>query len=101
VRPGQSFDALVLENTIQQAARSAVCIRDEDLVEAVCSTAPDPIANRAGDPARSVVKIRRQAGDLDVRQVGGQGDKLTPKGATANDQYARWRDLRLRHVARR
>src|SRR6266550_4222914 len=101
VGPRQSFDALVLENAIEQPARTAVCIRDEDLVEAVRSTAPDPIANRGGDPAGSVVEIRRQAGDLDVRQVGGQGDEHAAQGATANDEYARWRDLRLRHVARR
>jgi hypothetical protein len=47
------------------------------------------------------VEIRRQAGDLDVRQVGGQGNELAAQGSAADDEDARRGDLRLRHVVRR
>jgi hypothetical protein len=98
---GQSFDTLLLEDPIEQPARAAVGVGDEDLVKAVGSAASNPVANGAGDPAGPVVEIRRQAGDLDVRQVGRQGNELAAQGSAADDEDARRGDLRLRHVVRR
>jgi hypothetical protein len=101
VGPRQSLDALVLENAIEQPSRAAVGIGDEDLVEAIGPAAPDPITDGAGDPAWPVVKIRRQAGDLHVREVGSQGDELSAQGSAADHEHAGGGDVRLRHVVRR
>ena len=108
---GQTLDTLLLENAIEQPARAAVGLGDEYLVEAVRSATPDPVADRARDPAGPVVEIRRQAGDLDVREVGGQGDELAAEGSAADHEDARGGDpalhrlglshLRPRHVVRR
>jgi hypothetical protein len=47
------------------------------------------------------VKIRRQAGDLHVREVGSQGDELSAQGSAADHEHAGGGDVRLRHVVRR
>ena len=83
---GQSLDAFLGQDTVEQPARAAVGIGDEDMLEAFRPAAPDPIADGAGDPAGPVVEIRRQAGDLDVRQGPGQLDELAAERPAAHDE---------------
>ena len=111
VGAGQPLDAFVDENRIEEAARPAIGVGDEDLFVAVPTAPADSGAHARGDPAGPVVEVGRQAGDLDVREVRGQGDELAAEGSAADHEDARGGDpmlhqlglshLRPRHVVRR
>jgi hypothetical protein len=96
VRSGQPLDALLLAHPVQQAARPAVGIGDEDpRVSPGSAPLADPLAHGARDPVRPVVEQRREHRDVDLGQAAGQRQQLARERAAADDQDA----VRPRHDA--
>jgi len=81
----EALHALLLDHRVEHAAGATVGVGDEHTVVAG-PTAPDPVAHRRGDASWPVVQGGRQARDVDVGQVRGEGHELAREGAAAHDE---------------
>ena len=90
VGPRKSFDVLVGEHLVQEAAGPAVGVGDEDPLVAWPRRA-DLRPHRGRDPTGSVVQRGGQAGQVDVREpcLVDHRDQLPRQRAAADDQDAR------------
>ncbi len=86
---GQPLDALLGEDRVEESAGAAVGIRDEDPLVALPPALANPRPDAGRDAAGPVVKLGRQARDVDVRQRPSQLDQFTRERPAANDQDAR------------
>ena len=86
---GDALDTLevVLQHPVEQAARAAVGVRDEDPV-VVAAAGAQPRGHRLGDALGPVVQVGGQAGQVDARQAARQRDELAPERATADNEDA-------------
>ena len=85
----QALDPFVGQHRVEQAARPAVGVGDEDVPVSGPGRA-DPVPDEPRDPAGSVVERRRQAGQVDIGQARlvDDGDQLARQRAAADDEDA-------------
>jgi hypothetical protein len=88
VGAGQPLDALLGDDRVEQAARAAVGVGDEDRLVAVGAGLADPVPDLGGNPLGPVVEVRREAGDVDAGQAAGKRDELAGERPAPDDERA-------------
>ena len=84
----QPLDAFAGDDRVDQAARAAIGIRDEDPLEPVGAGLVDAPPNRVRDPFGAVVEVRCETGDLQPGHPIRDGQQLAGEGAAADDEGA-------------